>query len=122
MDRQFNRASLILVALDSAGQAWVFGGKGLLRALVVGTCTCADARVAARGQAGRHEPARRRTRVSSDDDGGGYQLRRWSNSKAGARWSSGSAEGSCSASTASHSGGPRAGAMLALVLKASNLR
>jgi len=46
----------------------------------------ADAKVAARGQAGggRHEPARRRTRVSSDGDGGGYQAMRWSNSKAGA--------------------------------------
>jgi len=48
-----------------------------------------DARVAVRGQARRreHEPARRRTQTS----GGGcsYQLRRWSNSKAGAGWSSG---------------------------------
>jgi len=46
----------------------------------------ADAKVAARGQAGggRHEPARRRRRVSSDGDGGGYQAMRWSNSKAGA--------------------------------------
>ena len=70
-----------------------------------------DARVAARGQAGgrEHEPARRRTQTSSD--GGGYQLRRWSNSKAGVDWSSGSAAGSCSASAAAHSGGPRAGAM-----------
>jgi len=68
----------------------------------------ADASVAARRQAGggRHEPARRRTRVSSDGDGdgGGYQLRRWSNSKAGAHWSSGSAAGSCSASAAAHCG------------------
>ena len=46
----------------------------------------AGARVTTRGQAGggRHEPARRRTRVSSDGDGGGYQAMRWSNSKAGA--------------------------------------
>ena len=46
----------------------------------------ANAEMAARGQAGggRHEPARRRTRVS----GGGcdYQRRRWSNSKAGLGW------------------------------------
>jgi len=51
----------------------------------------AGARVAACGQAGggRHESARRRTRVSGG--GSGYQLRRWSNSKAGAGWSSGSA-------------------------------
>jgi len=71
----------------------------------------ANAEMAARGQAdGReHEPARRRTRVSGG--GSGYQLRRWSNSKAGADWSSGSAAGSCSASAAAHSGGPRAGAM-----------
>ena len=71
----------------------------------------ADARVAARGQAGggRHEPARRRTRVSGG--GSGYPLRRWSNSKAGAHWSSGAAAGSCSALVAAHSGGPRAGAM-----------
>ena len=73
----------------------------------------ADAGVAARGQAGggEHEPARRRTGMSSD--GGGYQLRRWSNSKAGADWSSGSAPRSCSASVAAHSGGPRAGAIFA---------
>ena len=71
----------------------------------------ANAEMAVRGQAGggRHEPARRRTRVSGG--GSGYQLRRWSNSKAGADWSSGSAAGSCSASVAAHSGGPRAGAM-----------
>ena len=49
----------------------------------------ANAEVAARGRAdgGRHEPARRRPRVSGG--GSGYQLRRWSNSKAGAGWSSG---------------------------------
>ena len=40
-------------------------------------------------EAGRHEPARRRARVSGG--GGGYQARRGSNSKAGADWTSGSA-------------------------------
>ena len=54
----------------------------------------------------RPAPARRRTRVSSDGDAGGYQLMRWSNAKAGARWSSGSVAGSCLASAASPSGGP----------------
>jgi len=74
----------------------------------------ADARLAACGQAGggKHEPARRRARVSSDGDGGGYQLRRWSNSKAGARWSSGSAAGSCSVPAICHSVRPRTGATL----------
>jgi len=44
--------------------------------------------VAARGQAGgrEHELARRRTQTSGGGDGGGYQLRRWSNSKAGVDW------------------------------------
>jgi hypothetical protein len=52
------------------------------------------------GQAagGRHEPARRRSETSVD--GRGYQVRRWSNSKAGANWSSGSVKGSCSAPVA----------------------
>ena len=53
---------------------------------------------------GWREPARRRPQASVD--GRGFQVRRWSNSKAGAGWSSGSAAGSCSASVASHSGGP----------------
>lgn len=40
--------------------------------------------------------SRRRPRASSDGDGGGDQLRRWSNEKAVTGWSSGSAAGSCS--------------------------
>jgi hypothetical protein len=47
----------------------------------------------------------------SDGDGGGYQLRRWSNSKAGMGGGSGSAGRSRSGSAASHSGGRRAGGM-----------
>jgi len=74
---------------------WQRAAARLLRHLLSGT----DARVAVRGQAGgrEHEPARRRTKTSGGD-GGSYQLTRWSNSKAGADWSSGSAAGSCSAS------------------------
>ena len=70
--------------------------------------------VAARGQAGgmRHERAWRRAETRGGDSG--YQLRRWSALKAEADWSSGSAHGSCSAPEASHSGRPRAGAILAL--------
>ena len=85
--------------------------------------TGAEARVTARGQVGggRHELACRRTRARGN--GGGYQAMRWSNSKAGTGWSSGSAAGSCSVWAASHRGGPRAGAMPALSLSwASNLR
>src|ERR1700730_54888 len=41
-------------------------------------------------------------------DGRGYHARRWSNSKAQADWSSGSADRPCSAPVASHDGGPRA--------------
>ncbi len=71
----------------------------------------ADAKVAARRQVGgrQHEPTRRRTPTSGG--GCGYQLRRWSNAKAGAGWSSGSAEELCAPPVAAHSGGPRAGAM-----------
>jgi hypothetical protein len=68
-----------------------------------------NAKVAARGQAGgrRHEPARHRAETSVD--GLGYQVRRWSNSKAGVGSSAGSGVGSCSALTASHSGGAAGG-------------
>jgi len=73
--------------------------------------------VAACGQAGagRHEPARRRARASRG--GSGYQLRRWSNSKAGTDWSSGSAQRIVNPTpqgAIGSSGGPRAGAILAL--------
>jgi hypothetical protein len=74
-------------------------------------CAGAEARVATRGLLGgrRREQARRRASASAEGDG--YQAMRWSNSKAGAGWSSGSAAGSCSASVASHSGGLRVGAI-----------
>jgi len=88
------------------------GSPRLIDALVAGFGV-PPIRVRAAG-GGRHEPARRRTRVRSDGDGGGYQLRCWSNSKAGAGGSGGSNTGSSSASVASHRGGPRAGAILAL--------
>ena len=53
-------------------------------------------------------------RAETSVDGRGYQVTRWSNSKAGADRSSGSADGSCSTPVASHNGGPRAGVTLAL--------
>jgi len=56
--------------------------------------------------------ARRRTGASGNG-GGGYQAMPWSNSKVGADWTSGSAEGSCASPLASHNGGPRAGAIFA---------
>lgn len=81
-------------------------------------CAGADAKVAARGQAGGrgHEPARRRTEMS----GGGSGYRFWLPAAAlvelvgrGGLKQRISA-GSCSAAVASHSGGPRAGAIRAL--------
>jgi len=83
MDRQFNRASLILVGSMVRVKLGFSAAKGCTARLSSDLYAGADAGVAARGQAGgsRHEPARRRTRVSSDDDGGGYQLRRWSTIK-----------------------------------------
>ena len=71
------------------GQESIFGGHGLLRTRVV-------ALPGGRGRQGG--------RARASGDGGGYQVMLWSNAKAGADWSSGSAEGSSSAPVASHSG------------------
>lgn len=67
------------------GSSVDFGGNGLLRTLVV-ALSGGRGRLSgcARAGGGRRERARRRTRVSRDGDGGGYQAMRWSNSKAGA--------------------------------------
>jgi hypothetical protein len=91
-------------------------GDGLRRTFVIAVACGGPARAGARGQAGgrRHEPAPRHAEASAD--GGGYRAMRWSNSKAGAHWSSGSGAGSCSASEAALSAGPRAGRDLCLLL------
>jgi hypothetical protein len=54
-------------------------------------CSGAKARVAARGLLGGRRREQARCRASASAEGGGYQAMRWSNSKAGAGWSSGSA-------------------------------
>jgi len=50
--------------------------------IAIGAALFSSARLDSNATTRRHEPARRRTRVSGD--GGGYQAMRWSNSKAGA--------------------------------------
>ena len=72
------------------GQASIFGGNGCSARLSLYFGAGAEAKAAARGQAGgrRHEPARRRAETSGD--GRGYPVRRWSNSKAGVGSSAGS--------------------------------
>ena len=58
----------------------------------------ASVAVGGRVGGGRHEPVPRRAQASVEARG--YRAMRWSNSKAGAHWSSGSAEGSCSVTSA----------------------
>ena len=93
MDRYSNRAYLSI----QGSVAWV--NRRLLTATGCSAHPLPDFRagtddkLAASGQAGegRHEPTRRRTRTSGG--GSGYQLRRWSNSKAGADYADGPSAG-----------------------------
>jgi len=107
---------------DCGGVGWVVkrrvsAATGCSAALSSHWRASADAGVAARGQAGggMHERARRRAETSGG--GCGYQVRRWSNSKAGAGWAWGSIS-RCPAGGISHSGGPRAGAAVGGVIGA----
>jgi hypothetical protein len=92
MDSFFKGASLIVVGSVVRVERGFSAAIGCSARLSAEVCAGADAKVAARGQAGggRQAPARHRPGASGDDDGGGYQLRGWTKSKAGSGWSRGS--------------------------------
>jgi hypothetical protein len=74
MDRQFNDASLILVGSVVRVKRRFAAAMCCSARLSCWFRAGTNARAGARGQAGggRHEPARRRARLRSDGDGGGY--------------------------------------------------
>jgi len=82
-ERQFDRASLILVGSVGRVEREVSVVMGCSARLSSYFCAGADGMVAARGLLDGHWREQARRRASASAEGGGYQSMRWSNSKAG---------------------------------------